>query len=280
MQTGSFTEAAKLLHISQPAVSRLISDLEDHLGFELLQRSGRTLIPTVEARLLVEEVQRALSGLERIKDAAEMIKRFRHARLSISTTAAFSTMIAPVLIKGFSERCAEAAVTLEVEATDDAVLWRVTQDFDFGITTGGHVPAGMNALPLVNRNALCVVPEDHALAEQETIRAEDLADLSFVSYRRGSQTRFEIDKVFETAGVERQMLYEARTTDAVCRLVANGLGASVIGTVDATQAAMAGCKAVPFEPAIPFSAVLIWSSHKPVSAVAETFLDVVRTYRG
>ncbi|MEL6517394.1 MAG: LysR substrate-binding domain-containing protein [Pseudomonadota bacterium] len=280
IQTGSITEAAKLLGISQPAVSRLIADLEEHLGFKLLQRGGRTLTPTVEARLLVEEVERALSGLERIKDAADMIRRFRHARLNIITTAAFSTMIAPPLIREFSNRFPEAAVTLEVGAADDAVMWRVSQDFDFGITTGGFLPAGMNSLPLVDRDALCVVPEDHPLASHSVIRPKDLADLSFVSYRRESQTRFEIDRVFEEAGVERRMLYEARTTNAICRLVANGLGASIIGTVDATQAAMAGCKALAFEPAIPFSAMLIWSQHRPVSAVAETFLEVVNDYRG
>lgn len=104
MQTGSITEAAKLLGISQPAVSRLISDLEEHVGFKLLQRGGRGLTPTLEARLLAEEVQRALSGLERIKEVAESIRLFRHARLSVITTAAFSTMIAPVLIRAFSKK--------------------------------------------------------------------------------------------------------------------------------------------------------------------------------
>lgn len=141
------------------------------------------------------------------------------------------------------------------------------------------MPSNLNSLPLVDRDALCVLPEDHPLAQKTTIHASDLAGLSFVSYRRGSQTRFEIDRVFEEAGIERQLLYEARTTNAICRLVANGLGASIIGTVDATQAAMAGCKAIAFSPVVPFSAMLIWSKHKPVSTVAETFLDVVRAYR-
>ena len=77
VSTGTVTESAQMLGISQPAVSRLISDLESEVAFKLFTRSGRNLKPTLEARLLVEEVRRALSGLERIKEAARAIVKFR-----------------------------------------------------------------------------------------------------------------------------------------------------------------------------------------------------------
>jgi len=70
VSTGTVTEAAVVLGISQPAVSRLISDLETEVGFQLFRRSGRVLAPTDEARLLVQEVRQAVSGMEYIKESA------------------------------------------------------------------------------------------------------------------------------------------------------------------------------------------------------------------
>ena len=100
---GSVTEAANVLGISQPAVSRLIAELETEVGFQLFRRSGRTLVPTDEARLLVTEVRQAVSGMEHIKDSAVAIARFGHARLKIVTTPSFSNKLLPDLLDLFCD---------------------------------------------------------------------------------------------------------------------------------------------------------------------------------
>jgi DNA-binding transcriptional LysR family regulator len=114
-------------------VSRLISDLESEVGFQLFARLGRNLKATPEALLLVEEVRRALSGLEQIKHTATSIKHFRHAQLRLISTPAFSILIAPALIRKFAERQSEAMVSLEVQSIDVAVEWMASQNIDFGI---------------------------------------------------------------------------------------------------------------------------------------------------
>ena len=98
ISTGTVTEAAAMLGISQPAVSRLISDFEEEVGFQLFQRSGRVLVPTDEARLLVEEVRQAVSGMEHIKDSAEAIGKFGHAHLNLVITPGVSSQLAPDLV--------------------------------------------------------------------------------------------------------------------------------------------------------------------------------------
>lgn len=276
MMSGSVTEAAAMLGISQPAVSRLIMDLEEQLSFKLFLRVGRALAPTEEARLLMEEVSRALSGLERIKDAAAAIRSFRHAQIGIITTPTFSSAIAPGLITRFAARCPEAAVTLEVQSSDDAVEWMVSQNFDFGITHDRVSTPQMNTFRLAEREALCIVPDGHSLADRAEVAPKDLVDESFVSYRFGSQYRYAIDEVFRDHAITRRMQYEARTTDGICRLVAAGLGVSVIGTIDAPRATLEGCRVLKFSPSIPFSAILVWSKTKQLSAAAQEFMAGVR----
>ena len=277
VQTGTVTETARLLGISQPAVSRLISDLESEVGFALFGRSGRNLKATPEALLLVEEVRRALSGLEQIKLKASAIKQFKHAQLRIISTPAFSTLIAPKLIHHFAERQPEAMISLEIQTSDVAVDWMVSQHFDFGIGPTNIVIPAVDNVPLTKTRSICVFPKDHPLQHKKSISMSDLQGESFVSYLSGSQFRFEVDQMFAKEGVERVLQYEARTTDAICRLVAEGLGVSVIVTMGQLAGAGEDFLTAPFEIDIPFSGALIWSRQKSMSAVAKDFLEMVRS---
>ena len=278
VSTGTVTEAATMLSISQPAVSRLISDLESEVGFRLFQRSGRILVPTEEARLLVEEVRQAISGMEHIKEAAVAIGRFGHARLSLVTTPTFSTHLAPDLFGRFAKARPEAMARMEIEANDDTVEWMVSQSNDFGITANKPVNPSFDSLEVKGGAIYCVLPKGHRLAGKAMIEAGDLANESFISYISTSRFRFEVDRFFEAKGVERRMQYETRTTDAICRLVARGLGVAVVGSNEAFLSLMPDCVALPFDAPLSYRAVLFWPKYRPLSAVAGEFLEIARKY--
>lgn len=276
VSTGTVTEAAEMLGISQPAVSRLLSDLESEIGFALFQRSGRVLVPTDEARLLVQEVRQAVSGMEHIKQSAEAIGKFGHARLSLVTTPAFASQVAPDLISQFAQTCPEAMARLEFEANDDSVEWMVSQNYDFGIISSVPANPAFDSLVLSDDDVYCVLPKEHRLAGKTIVQARDLAGESFVSYMSSSRFRFEVDRFFEAKSITRNMKYETRTTDGICRLVARGLGVSIVGSSRAYLETIPGCVALPFAAPLNFQTVLFWSRNKPLSAVAQVFLDIVQ----
>ena len=150
VSTGTVTEAAAMLGISQPAVSRLISDFEAAVGFQLFNRVGRVLEPTEEARLLVDEVRQAVSGMEHIKGVAKEIKQFSHARLTLATTPTFATLIAPDLIGQLAQLRPNAIVKIEIGSADDSIEWMVAQSYDFGITTSETVNPSFDSLTIMN----------------------------------------------------------------------------------------------------------------------------------
>lgn len=275
VQTGTVTETARMLGISQPAVSRLISDLESEVGFQLFARSGRNLKATPEAMLLVDEVRRALSGLEQIKLTASAIKRFKHAQLRLISTPAFSTLIAPQLIRDFSARQPEAMVSLEIQSTDVAVEWMVSQNFDFGIGPTNIVNPAVESYPLTKTRSICVFPKGHRLEQKDVVSLKDLDAESFISYMPDSQFRFEVDQMFKKSNIDRVLQYEARTTDAICRLVAEGLGVSIIVTMGTLPGEGDDFSVAPFERDVAFNGALIWSRQKTMSAVAKDFLEMV-----
>ncbi|WP_170415909.1 LysR substrate-binding domain-containing protein [Ruegeria atlantica] len=277
VSTGTVTEAAAMLGISQPAVSRLISDFEAEVGFQLFQRSGRVLVPTDEARLLVEEVRQAVSGMEHIKESATAIGKFGHARLNLVITPGVSSQLAPDLLQEFSVTWPQAMARMEIAPSDDAVEWMVSQNYDFGITTTQPANPSFDSLVIRNSDVCCVVPTGHPLAEKTIVQAQDLAGKNFISYMPSSRFRFEIDQFFEAKGISRQMQYETRTTDAVCRLVARGLGVSVVGASLDYLKTIPDCVALPFAAPLTFRAVLFWSKNKPLSAVGQSFLKIVQS---
>ena len=96
MTTGNLTEAARMLHTSQPTVSRELARFEKVLGLTLFSRTRGRLQPTVQGLRLFEEVQRSWYGLDRIVSAAESLREFRQGELSIACLPVFSQSLLPL----------------------------------------------------------------------------------------------------------------------------------------------------------------------------------------
>lgn len=276
ISTGNVTEAAKVLGISQPAVSRLIADFESEVGYTLFQRKGRVLVPTDEARLLVKEVRQAVSGMMHIKDAAKAIGKFGHARINLVTVPGFSAELVPDLVSQFYAKMPNALVHVEIEANDDSIEWMVSQNFDFGITTSQPANPGFEHMIIRSDAVFCVVPEGHALTTKTSLDAKDFVGWDFISYMPGSRFRFEVDSFFEEKGIERNLHIEARTSDLICRLVAHGLGISIVGASRSHLETIPGCIAIPFTVPPAFRATLFWKRNPALPTVAKTFLGVAR----
>ena len=104
METNSVTKAGKLLFITQPAVSRLIADFEDTVGFCLFERRKGRLYPTEEGKLLYKEVEKAFIGLKQIAQTAQSIKSLARGSLRIVAIPAMVTSFLPSVVSAFSKK--------------------------------------------------------------------------------------------------------------------------------------------------------------------------------
>lgn len=280
MLLGTLTEAALHLGISQPAISRLIADLEEEIGFKLFDRSGRRVVPTAEAQLLVDEVRRALVGLDQIKETALEIGRFRYSRLRLITVPSVASTVVTDLIREFASEYPDTFISLEVQSSDAAVEWVVSQQCDLGIITGSPESPAFASRSLVIGASHCILPKGHPLAAKETIQPEDLAGESFISFRPDSIFRARVDQIFQKHGVQRIMRYEARTTEAICSMVAAGLGISIVGPLGAPALKDFDHRfhMRRFDPSPEVELSLLWSTHRPVPVIAQQFIAVSDQY--
>ncbi len=274
--SGTVTKTASLLGISQPAVSRLISDLEKTVGFKLFNRSGRKLEATLEARLFAEEVTQSMSGLKRVEQAAQNIRDFNHVQLRLVSTPSFASTLAPLLIEKFSKRHPNVHVCLEIQSDDERIEWMVLENQDFGIAVSTGRNRNIATHELLCTEAVCILPVSHRLAGNKSISPEDLVGENFVSYFEGSIFKSDIDKAFDMAKVQRLTKYEGKTTGAIIGMVGAGLGVSIIGSGFGAGSFDQRCTTVPFTPPIRYSAELLWSTQRGLSAIQNEFLDMVR----
>jgi len=278
MLTGTATEAARMLAISQPAISRLVADLEAEVGFKLFDRVGRRVVPTAEARLLIEEVRRAFVGLERIRDAAQAIGSFRYSQLRIVAVPSVASTVVMDLIGRFSQQYPDTFISLEVQPSDSAVEWIIAQQSDLGIASPPMQSPAIASRILKAGEAVCLLPAGHALADHHVIVPELLAGESFVSYLPDAMFRYAVDDIFRKAGVLRRQQYEARTTDAIYAMVAKGLGVAIVVPFLPRFGEFNAVVVKQFRPAPIVELSLMWSTDRSLSAIAERFVRLIDSY--
>ena len=283
MVTGTITGAAEMMNISQPAVTRLIQELEGALGFYLFARQGRQIVPTVESRMFFDEVEVSYLGLGRLTQSAANIREHREGCLKVITVPSVVTMFIGPILKAFNTDYPNVSVSLEVQPTQRVFEYITSGQCDLGLSTLPMENPAVVSRPVLRGQSVCIFPKGHRLRAKAKITPKDLEGEEFISYRSDSVYRHRVDKVFSKAGVDRTLRYEARTTDTICKLVSNRIGVSVIGPSLPGVKLEGGIEVRPFTPALHGDLALLYLKHRESGrlnhAFCETVVQTLRTSR-
>ncbi|MCR5856438.1 LysR substrate-binding domain-containing protein [Mesorhizobium sp. J428] len=274
---GSMTKAAELLGISQPAVSRLMMDFQAAVGFRLFNRQRGGAEPTEDARRLFAQVEKLFIGLEELNHQVHAIKNLSSGTISIAAMGLYANGLLPEIIAKFRKSYPDIAIKLDSQPQDRIVEWVSSGRADIGVATLPIANASIPVVELLRRPALCVFHASHEFAGRSEIHARDLASRPFVSFPRGTPFRFEVDTLFDREGVDRIMMLEASTHEAVCNLVAAETGVSIVSPYSPHLRRNSQLAFLPFFPAIPISLGLIGDEDR-LSVAARCFYDFVIDY--
>ncbi|MCU6199573.1 LysR family transcriptional regulator, partial [Citrobacter cronae] len=233
MTAGNLTEAARMLHTSQPTVSRELARFEKVLGLTLFERSRGRLHPTVQGLRLFEEVQRSWYGLDRIVSAAESLREFRQGELSIVCLPVFSQSFLPPLLQPFLTRYPQVNIQIVPQESPLLEEWLSAQRHDLGITETLHTPAGTKRTELLALDEVCVLPQEHPLAEKSVLTPQDFQGENYISLSRTDSYRQLLDTLFNEHQVKRRMVIETHSAASICAMVRAGVGISVVNPLTA-----------------------------------------------
>ncbi|MEH6650869.1 MAG: LysR family transcriptional regulator [Motiliproteus sp.] len=275
MIAGTTTGAAEILYISQPAVSRLLSDFEESVKVKLFERHKKRLLPTPEALILFEEVEKSFVGIEKLARTAEELRDFHRGTLRIVCMPALAQDFMPLVVHDFMESHKGVAVTLQVRSSQQVADWISTQHFDIGISAIKVSDPAIEVQNLANSQLLCILPPNHRLKDKAVIVPEDLEGEMFVSLGTEQSVRYKVDEAFEQAGVKRQLLLDTQVSHVACAYVLAGSGVSLVDPATAINYAQRGLVVKPFKPKIEFNYNIIYPATRSKSRLAIDFSELL-----
>lgn len=275
-QTGGMTAAGALLGVTQPAVSRLIRDLEAETGLALFDRKGGAIAPTPEAIALYNEVQRSFHGLDQVARAATELRRQRSQTLRIAASVGPSFFCLPPVITDFHRKHPDVVISLQSCSSPEVMDLVASHRCDIGVAVVPAQGPGVEIEALPGQNVVCILPPDHPLTRKRVIRPKDLADVPLMMISEYSLMRQRILQSFEAAGVAPKIVLDSSYSGAICSLVADGVGVSVLDPVTARAYAGRGIVLRRYEPAVPYELKLVHSALRVTAGPAGAFADILR----
>ncbi len=276
MLTGSVTEAAKLISVTQPAVSRLLRDFQALLKMELFERRGTGLVPTAAATALYTEVERSFVGLERITAAAEEIRGRRIGSLRIAALPALSNGYLPRLAGHFLKQRPNLNLAFFGVISPIVIDWVLNNQCDIGFAEIPIVHSGLPSLRLPPLPRVAVLPTGHHLAAKEVLEPRDFEGETFISLSAGSTSRHLIDQAFQRDDVHRVLRVETTLSEIMCGMVSSGLGVAICDPFTAQEFVTRSVVVRRFVPRIDFEFAAVFPAQRSPSPVA---LDLVETMR-
>lgn len=276
MIAGTTTGAADILCISQPAVSRLLSDFESSVKVVLFERHKKRLLPTPEALILFEEIERSFVGIEKLARTAEELREFHRGTLRIACMPTLAQELLPKVAHDFQQNNKGVSITLQVRSSQQVADWISTQHFDIGISAIKVSDPAIKVEPLARTQLVCILPPNHKLKDKKEIEPEDLEGELFISLGTEQSIRYKVDEVFEHADVSRQMLFDTQVSHVACSYVLAGSGVSLVDPVTAVNYIERGLVVKPFKPEISFKYNIIYPATRAVSRLSLEFSKLLK----
>ena len=228
MLTGSINAAARMLYVSQPAVSKLVSHTETTLGLRLFERTKGRLIPTAEAQALFREVEQVYQAALRVDEFARALSLGPASLLRVSCSPSLATSIVAPAIVELKRQLPGLSVAWHTTLMADMPLEVLSKAVDVAVSSMPLEHEHLDVVPFMRGRMVCAIPPGHRLAELGRIALADLVDEPMILFRRDIPFGTMVARACQQADVELQSVVDVTRADQALALVKGGLGLAIV----------------------------------------------------
>ena len=228
-QTGSLTAAARDSHLALAAASRRIRELENTLGDQLFERHAKGLLPTAAGKVFVKHGLSLLQTVDQMDAELADLRRgiARHIRLCASS-AAISQFLPP-LIARFGQLHPHIHIDLEEQVSESVVLTLREGRTDVAVFVEGPDTTGLTTRPFRRDELVLILPPKHPLGRKKSpLHFADALDEEWISLTTGAAMLQKQQQAALAANRPLKLRMQVRSFDAVCHMVASGLGVAIL----------------------------------------------------
>ncbi len=277
-KTGSFAEASALIHLSQPAISIAIRNLEGIVGGRLLARSTRTLALTPEGEAFFPVAQRLLHDWDEALEDVHNLFAMRRGKLGLAAMPSFAYSLLPQVLQEYRQYYPQVNVVVHDVVAESVIDMVMQGRVEIGIAFDPRGMADLAFTPLFDDAFIAVLPGTHPLAGQDSVTWAALAAQTFIALQKPSGLRELLDRTLAEHGLSLTVELEVHQLGTIGRMVEHGLGVSAVPALCRVQMETLGLVCRPIQPPAVHRQVGIVTRHRyPLSSAAQAMYNVLCT---
>jgi DNA-binding transcriptional LysR family regulator len=274
--TGSITNAAKILHVSQPSVSKVLSHAEMQLGFNLFERVKGRLIPTDEAEMLFDEVDKIYQQMRSIDNTAQNIKKSEFGNISLGLTPALGFDVIPSAVAKYHDKYPKVNFTIQTVHNNEVMQALLEHKCDLAVLFSPTVSPGIRSTKCAESELVIVYPKKHFPHLPKSLTLTELASFEFIDIGDSGPLGDLLWTRMMEENVPLQSAIKVQTYFIAARLVAQGVGVCVIDKYTAQGNLTDNMAYASFEPPLSFDVNVLHLENRVLSKATEAFIPYLK----
>lgn len=271
--SGSMTNAAATLNVSQPSVSKVLAHAEQQLGYLLFDRVKGKLVPTPEAHRLFAHVSAVYRDVDRLRHVAENLRTGNSGRIRIAGTPAFGLEVLPQAVASFREKHRDIVFEIETLHLDEMQEALLESRVDLGLAFDPVDRPGIDTDTLASSCFVVLAPSSIDFGNKKALRARDLCSHPFIGLNSRSPLGRSLSTYLEAVEPDLDVVTWSETYHVAKALVACGVGVTIADEITAHSGGTDNIRILPLEPELRFDIKLLRLAAVPLSVAAQNFMQ-------
>lgn len=273
MVSGGVNSAAQLLHVSPPAISKVLAQAARASGLVLFERVKGRLLPTPEAHRLYAEIDQLWRGVEKVRDVSRELAQPTTTSLRLVCSASLAPYMMSRTVAQLYERFPRLQCRMQVFSPDMLNQQLLEHTTHLGVALLPHDHPNLETVKSYACGLACVMRSEHPLARRALIRPADLRGQRVISSPESVPFGQTLRRAFGAAAQQMHLDFEVTSSTTACWFAQAGVGIAVVDQVAIAGGLLAGLEVRPFQSAERLTVRILRNRFRPLSVVERAFVD-------